>query len=194
MLDSMIIKDISSAEKSQELESLLAADHVALGEQLRSILASLNEGDATAAFASLDLFWARLAMHIRAENLHLFPAILTALGSRPGGGADAPSLDEARETIARLRDDHDYFMHELARAIKTMRDLQVELQSHESARLISEVRERVLCVRARLERHNMIEEGVAYHWPRLLLDAPAQARLADKIRREIGNLPPRFRE
>ena len=68
-----------SSKESQEPERLLAEDHAALGELLRAFLTQLDEGDTAGAFVHLDLFWARLAMHIRAENLHLFPAILNAL-------------------------------------------------------------------------------------------------------------------
>jgi hypothetical protein len=54
----------------------LAGDHVALDRLLKQLQATLNNGDVNACYASLDLFWAKLAVHIRAEHLHLFPGAL----------------------------------------------------------------------------------------------------------------------
>jgi hypothetical protein len=51
----------------------LADDHAALDEVLRQLQEPLDTADVAASHAQLDLFWARLAVHIRAEHLHLFP-------------------------------------------------------------------------------------------------------------------------
>ena len=53
--------------------------------------------------------WARLAVHIRTEHLHLFPAI-------------ARRVNAAERAIDRLRADHDFFMRELAQAIAILRE------------------------------------------------------------------------
>ena len=70
------------------------------------------------AFELLDLFWARLAIHIRAENLHLFPALANAPASRFTGKGGLPTRDEAHNVLLQLRSDHDFFMKELAEMIK----------------------------------------------------------------------------
>src|SRR3982750_973169 len=104
--------------------SVLAHDHSEVDTLIHELLAALGEGNKTQSFARLDLLWARLAMHIRAENLCLFPAILAALDNVIGTPQDGvPSLEEASMMIARLRDDHDFFMRELVSAVKTMREV-----------------------------------------------------------------------
>ena len=95
----------------------MAHDHAELDRLLDLVL---NTRDIKRGFERLDLFWARLAMHIRAEHLHLFPAIRKALGHSQE--KDAPSLNEA-EVIATPRSDHDYFMVELAGAVALLRQL-----------------------------------------------------------------------
>ena len=81
---------MSPSEKSQSAEGLLAEDHEALDKALSALLAALDEGDSATAFARLDLFWARLAMHIRAEHLQLFPAILRALHGETDSDSPRP--------------------------------------------------------------------------------------------------------
>jgi hypothetical protein len=175
------------------MDALLVNDHAELDGVMDKLLAALDEGDVEESFARLDLFWARLAVHIRAENLHLFPTILRELTrSQRNHSDDAPSLDEARAAIARLRDDHDFFMRELASAIRTMRELRVASGNQTSSGQPQEVRRRVAAVRSRLETHNKLEEEQVYRWTDTLLDSSAQARLAARLRSEIENLPPRF--
>ncbi len=182
------------SERSQSAEGLLAEDHEALDLVLNSLPAALDEGDSATAFARLDLFWARLAMHIRAEHLHLFPAILRALHGDPGDHADeTPATAEAREAIAQLHRDHDFFMHELAGAVKVMRDRQTTA-GVDSTSEIESVRQMIATVRDRLEAHNMLEEELVYRLPAKLLEAEEQSALAAQIRAELMNLPPRFRD
>ena len=183
-----------SSEESKTAEGLLAEDHEALAKLLTALLAALDEGDAVTVFARLDLFWARLAMHIRAEHLHLFPAILRALDGDPGERADKTAAPaEAREAIAQLHRDHDFFMHELAAAIKIMRDCRTKA-GDDGATAIETVRQMIAKVRDRLEVHNQLEEDMVYRWPAKLLAPAEQTALAAQIRGEIRNLPPRFRE
>src|ERR1043166_3376268 len=100
------------------MNEILAHHHAVLDRLLHQVL---NTRDVKRGFEQLDQFWARLAMHIRAEHLHLFPAIRQALGE--GQDIGAPSLSEAESVIAKLRSDHDYFMRELASAIGLLRQL-----------------------------------------------------------------------
>lgn len=60
----------------ESTEDLLAKDHKELDKLLGAVTAALEHGDSLEAFETLDLFWARLAMHIRVENLYLFPSVL----------------------------------------------------------------------------------------------------------------------
>lgn len=180
-------------DKPQDAERLLAEDHAALAELLDGLIASLNAGDATEAFARLDLIWARLAIHIRAENLHLFPSILNVLEAGSSKGEDvSPSLAEANEAIARLGIDHNFFMHELADLIKTMREVQLEPFTKETTKQLSAVRQRIVSLGTRLEKHNELEEELVYRWPGRLLDESQRALLTEQVRRQIENFPPRF--
>src|SRR5512141_2752469 len=106
------------------MNDFLVSDHAALQTLLGELSAALDTGDLKLSYARLDQFWARLGVHIRAEHLQLFPAILRALGgTRRVEAVNAPSLSHAQKVIEELRGDHNFFMHELARAIASMRDL-----------------------------------------------------------------------
>lgn len=157
----------------------LAGDHVALGEVLNELKAALNSGDVKTAHAKLDLFWARLAVHIRAEHLHLFPAIKQHAG------------DAVDQAVAQLRSDHDFFMHELARAIAIMRDLLHNADASTISGGLKNVREVVSEVEQRLVVHNELEENKIYHLTNVLSEQD-QAELSLKISKELANQPPRF--
>src|SRR5260370_32958457 len=103
------------------VESLLEDDHASLNQLLIELDAELIKPDINRAFELLDLFWARLAVHIRAENLHLFPALANADPLLFNGRDNLPTFDEAQNVIRRLRLDHDFFMSELALTIKSSR-------------------------------------------------------------------------
>jgi hypothetical protein len=185
---------VPSPEKPPSAEGLLAEDHEALDKLLSALLAALDEGDAATAFARLDLFWARLAMHIRGEHLHLFPAILKALHADTGERADeTPATAEAREAIAQLHRDHDFFMHELADAIKVMRD-RPTTAGGDSTSEIECVQQMIATLRNRLEAHNKLEEDLVYRLPAKFLEPEEQTTLGVQIRDELKNLPPRFRD
>lgn len=172
---------------------LLVDDHVELDGMLGQLIEALGEGDAERAFARLDLFWARLAMHIRAEHLHLFPSIISAVDGPDAEGKAEPSLaEEARSTIALLRDDHDFFMDELATAVKAMRELRAASGGERRTGELQRIREAILSLKNRLELHNRLEEERIYPLPAMLLEAAAQSALAAQMKREIENLPPRF--
>jgi hypothetical protein len=172
------------------VESLLEDDHASLGQLLTELDAELAKGNIARGFELLDLFWARLAVHIRAENLHLFSALTNAPASLFTGKGSLPTSEEAHNLLLRLRSDHDFFMKELALTIKAMR----EIAGSQRPRLeeIEELRQRMTTVRERLETHNRLEEEQAYTWLALLFDEPTVARLRERLRHELENLPPRF--
>lgn len=169
----------------ENVETVLSADHLELDQVLTRLLDALKKREANAAFAHLDLFWARLAMHIRGENLHLFPAIS---GSLQSGDSKEVSSREALQAIDQLKSDHEYFMHELADAVKLMRDRNTDETT------IERVRQSITTLRKRLEAHNKLEEEVVYRLPANLLEPEEQATLEASVRKELENLPPRFRD
>jgi hypothetical protein len=171
------------------VELLLTEDHESLDRLLVELQTQLEEADVAASFKLLDLFWARLAIHIRAENLHLFPALTNAPAAAFSGNNNLPTGDEAHDLMLRLRSDHDFFMKELASLIKTMRELSADQPQPNE---IKEVRQRLLIIQRRLKVHNHLEEGQAYTWPALIFDEQTVAALCDRMRRELENLPPRF--
>lgn len=127
-----------------QVSEQLIDDHAALDRVLKQLQTALRSSDLEIAHATLDLFWARLAVHIRAEHLHLFPTVLNRLGN------------EAQTVIAQLREDHDFFMHELARAVKAMRTLLTVLDEPILKQGVNNVESIVLEVEKRLG-HNIPE-------------------------------------
>ena len=172
------------------VESLLEDDHESLAQLLTELDGELAKHNFPRAFKLLDLFWARLAIHIRAENLHLFPALINARTSLFTGKGGLPTRDEAHNLLLQLRSDHDFFMKELAQMIKAMREIANNQQA--PADEIDGVRQRMIIIKKRLETHNRLEEEQAYTWPSLLFDEPMVARLSEHLRHELENLPLRF--
>lgn len=171
------------------IDATLEHDHASLDQLLTELDQALAAPYQDHAFELLDLFWARLAVHIRAEHLHLFPALVNA-SSQFSGADSLPSFVEVEETIAHLRSDHDFFMKELADMMKNMRDIRERQSSfqEESGRL----RERLSVIRTRLKSHNKLEEEHVYVWPTRVLDQTTFAALVSGIQHELENLPPRF--
>jgi hypothetical protein len=157
-----------------EARQRLLDDHNAVSEVLRQLLAALDNKDVQTSYSRLDLLWARLAVHIRAEHLHLFPAVMNR-------------LKEAQPVVEKLRSDHDFFMHELARAVGVLR----ELNASDGAKL-GAVGDTVREIEKRLATHNEIEENQIYHWASTILTVPEQTDLAARINAELENRPPRF--
>lgn len=170
--------------------TLLEDDHESLAQLLTELDAKLAESNFTRAFELLDLFWARLAVHIRAENLHLFPAIANAPASLFTGQGSLPTPQEAHDLLLRLRSDHDFFMKELAQTIKVMREIADNQPA--GAKDVEDGRQRLIIIGKRLEIHNRLEEKRAYTWPVMIFDEPTVARLHERLRHELKNLPPRF--
>jgi hypothetical protein len=162
----------------------LSDDHRAVDEVLEQLLTALDDKDVEASYRNVDLLWARLAVHIRAEHLHLFPTLVNRLTGSMVGAPD-PDLSEAQTIIAKLRADHDFFMRELARAVGILRDLPLPLDSIKDQARWNSVVGIVLSVKTRLENHNEIEENQIYRWSDTILTKPEQIDLAARINAEL---------
>lgn len=156
----------------------LSDDHEAVSEVLNQLLTALDNQDVQTSYSRLDLLWARLAVHIRAEHLHLFPAVLSR-------------TSEAEAIVEILRTDHDFFMRELAGAIGILRELQTISTAGDEAKL-AEVGEALRAVEQRLATHNVIEESQIYRWSSIMLTEQEQLELLTRINAELENRPPRF--
>jgi len=157
----------------------LSDDHDAVSEVLNQLLTALDNKDVQTSHFRLDLLWARLAVHIRAEHLHLFPAI-------------ASRMSEAEPVIESLRIDHDFFMRELAQAISILRTLLQRTTIANDDAELAVVRDAVRGVEKRLVTHNEIEEQEIYLWSSTMLTEPEQSELLARINAELENRPPRF--
>ena len=155
------------------MPELLSDDHRAVAEILKQLLAALRNNDVQASYAKLDLMWARLAVHIRAEHLHLFPAVINS------------SAPNAESIVEQLRADHDFFMRELADAVNLLR---AQPDTTSLASILTVIEE----VDNRLSTHNAIEETKIYHWANTLLPEPQQKALAAQMKAELENRPSRF--
>lgn len=155
----------------------LADDHVAADNLLKQIQVAINSGDVKSAHEKLDLFWAKLAVHIRAEHLHLFPALTSSVGEN---------------VIKQLRADHEFFMRELAHAVEAMRTLSNVSDQDVIDKGLDIVRQTMIAVEQKLAEHNQREENGVYRLAETVLDADEQAELERKISHELENRPPRF--
>ena len=173
---------------------ILEHDHADLAKLLNEFASALRQSDVRHAHQLLDLFWARLAMHIRAENLRLFPAVLNGAREPNSQGSEVPRFADVAAIVETLRSDHNFFMDELATAVKTLRDLVSHDRQPEDPQLIEATRERVEAVARRLEAHNALEEEQVYRWPALLLTAADLENLISELKQELENSPPRFRQ
>ena len=160
-----------------QARQLLSDDHEAVHEVLQQLLTALNKNDVQTSHAKLDLLWARLAVHIRAEHLHLFPAIAS---------------ETTGAIIDNLRADHDFFMRELAQAIGVIRELPPNLDNARYEAKWAAVADTVREIEKRLATHNEIEENQIYHLASTILSEPAQIELSTRINAELENRPPRF--
>lgn len=177
-----------SNEQSEQPGTLLANDHSKIDTLIVDVLSALEEGDKSKAFARLDLLWARLAVHIRAEHLCLFPSILEA--NSWVSGAD-PKYQESKSALDQLRLDHEFFMHELGTAVNAMRSLEIAFDQEVVE--LRDVRDRVAKVQSRLDQHNRLEEDHVYRWVNILLGSQERAALTARIKYELENLPQRVK-
>ena len=172
-------------------EQILSDDHDAVSEVLKQLLTALDNQDVQTSYARLDLVWARLAIHIRAEHLHLFPAVIDRL-TKAGDYALVTDLSEAQTIVEHLRTDHDFFMRQLGDAIGILRALPNEIVTARDEATLVAVRDDVLQITARLVTHNEIEESQIYRWSSTILTKSEQLELAARINAELENRPPRF--
>lgn len=173
-----------------QVSAQLIDDHGSLDKVLKQLQTALRSSDVEIAHDKLDLFWARLAVHIRAEHLHLFPTVLSSL--ERANHTSAPLLDEARTVVEQLHQDHDFFMHELARAVEIIRKLLTVSERQILNEGLNNVKNIVLQVEQRLVKHNEVEESQIYRWATTLLNPEQQAQLAKQITAELRKHPPRF--
>lgn len=176
-----------------QVSEQLINDHAALDKILKELQTALRGRDRENAHTKLDLFWARLAVHIRAEHVHLFPTVLSSLEKAAVSHASAPSLKEAQTVVAQLRQDHDFFMHQLALAVAIMRELLTLSEQLTAPEGLNNVEKIILEVEERLVKHNELEETQIYRWATILLNSEEQVKLANQITTELRQHPPRFR-
>lgn len=168
----------------------LKTDHEVLDEMLNQLIIQLGKPDLPWAFETMDLFWGSLAIHIRAENICLFPAILNAPRDRFGANG-VPKYEEARSIIEQLRNDHNFLMTQLGQSMKALRAIILHPE-YSIGVTLAELRERIESVADRLREHDAVEEQKVYLWPRTLLDPDTLERLDAGVRTEIENMPSRF--
>jgi hypothetical protein len=118
--------------------------------------------------------------------------VLSKVENAAVGHASAPSLEEAQSVVEQLREDHDFFMHELALAVEIMRELLTLPRQFIAPAGLNNVERIVLEVEERLIKHNELEENQIYHWTTILLNPEEQAKLANQIASELLKHPPRF--
>lgn len=175
-----------------QVSAQLIDDHGSLDKVLRQLQTALRSNDLKLAHVKLDLFWARLAVHIRAEHLHLFPTVLSSLENAAVSHASAPSLDEAKTVVGQLRQDHEFFMHQLALAVEILRELSTLPEQLTVPEGMNNIKKIVLEVERRLVRHNELEENQIYRWAAILLSSEEQQKLQAQITKELQNPPARF--
>ena len=169
------------------ISQLMKHDHRELSTLLDDLRAALAEPTQTRGFELLDLFWARLAVHIRAENLCLFPALLRAVTAGSNDGT-RPTLDEVNSAVETLRNDHNFFMEQLSKAVNMLR----ETQSNPKDAKSTIVRNIVAAVWERLREHDLLEEEYVYRWTDIVLSVNELEALSAALRYQLENMPPRF--
>src|SRR5262245_25232490 len=89
-----------------EVNARLADDHSAIDGVLTELKTALESNDVENSHTKLDLFWARLAVHIRAEHLHLFPTVIEGVWEKHAPGpfftAAAKTIEHSVKTIISL--------------------------------------------------------------------------------------------
>ena len=175
-----------------EASEQLAHDHLALNGILKQLQEALNGDDVAAIHSHLDLFWARLAVHIRAEHLHLFPTVINALREKTTEQSLAPKPHEAQLVVEHLREDHEFFMHQLGEMILTVRELLQPVNRSTRGYRLKTLRRMILEIEERLGVHNDTEENQIYRWTTNVLSEEEQTDLSTRINRELANRPPRF--
>jgi iron-sulfur cluster repair protein YtfE (RIC family) len=179
-------------ERTEQAVSLLADDHSELDRLIGDSIAALEKEDKLKAFERLDLLWAQLAVHIRAEHLCVFPSILNAPRENFTGRDGDAEYQEAQSAINQLRLDHEFFMSELGAAVNTIRNRETPSEHEAISKQLQDVRRSIVKIQSRLDQHNQLEENHVYKWVNVLLSDAERLALAARIRHELENTPPRF--
>lgn len=174
---------------NQQNEILLIHDHSKLDEILEQVFGALERGDHRQTFLTLDQFWARLAMHIRAEHLHLFPALLQNFRDSNSQGEIADGVSRLPNNISALRCDHDFFVKEIGKDVNLLRADEKEKREKGD---LGEIHNNLTIIAEKLEVHNRLEEADVYPLVQVLLTAEERAELEVSMLRELAKLPPRF--
>lgn len=174
---------------NQEQDILLAHDHSKLNDILEQVFEALKEGDRRTTLLNLDYFWALLAVHIRAEHLHLFPILLQTATELHSVEAIGDILSKLPEIISCLRRDHDFFVKEIGKDVNRLR---VDNTEDADTLDLGDVRKDLTVVAQRLTEHNEMEEKDIYPLAQALLTAEEIKELTVSIRSELANIPPRF--
>jgi hypothetical protein len=164
------------------VNDLLVQDHVELDDLLNDVFNACGLADRERMLQRLDLFWARLAMHIRAEHLHLFP-IANELASDSGEGSA-----EILAVLKNLRSDHDFFMTSLSGLVKILRR-----PGENTGTNLGHIEAVLVEIRDRLVGHNAIEERQIYKLVETgSMTEGEMIQLVTAIRKELENYPKRF--
>lgn len=95
------------------------------------------------------------------------------------------------ERLIEMREDHNFFMRELAACVEAARVL-AATETTAASGDFERIRLRALAVFEKLRGHNRMEEEEVYLWPRALLNGAERDELDAAVSRELDNLPPRF--
>ena len=169
-------------------KELLERDHVEIDLLYQDVVKQFDAGIRDTVLERLDMLWARLAVHIRAEHLHMFPAVLRAYART--GSEEKEFVPDLASVVAQLRRDHNGFMYELAGAIKALRAVAADDQK--LAGVLKDVREGLMVVKQNLDRHNRLEEERIYTLEKISMSSDDQSQLYQLISRELANMPSRF--
>ena len=185
---------IKKGQRPAKAAEMMTHDHSEIDQLIDKLLAALDHGDKVKSFEQLDLLWARLAVHIRAEHLCLFPSILAAPRDHFTGSRGAPPFEDAQGTIDLLQQDHAFFMRELAVAVNAMRKDEAVSDPVLIREMLRRVQRLIVTVTTRLHSHNQLEEEKVYAWVNALLEKRECKALAHRMRQELENIPPRFNQ
>ena len=173
----------------QQNDILLVHDHSKLDEILEQLFDALGRGDRRQTFLKLDHFWAGLAVHIRAEHLVLFRALLQSSGNSKSKGGVADVVSRLPDNIYTLRHDHDFFVKEIGKDVNLLRVDEKEKRKNVD---LGEIHKDLVIIAGRLEVHNALEEADVYPLAQALFTAKEVADLEVSMSRELAKLPPRF--
>lgn len=175
------------------LSENLDRDHQSMAEALEDLRMLLQKGDLNWAFELLDLFWTQLTVHIRSENVCLFPAILNAQREAFTGENGLPTFEEVKRVIDKLRADHSFFSDQVSQALRSIRELLAQPVTSEvnPESQLAEITRSMLAVEERLREHTELEHQQVYKWPEVLLPPAEYELLKSVMSGEVEKMPRR---